>query len=47
MATHHLGCDDTFVMLSTASHRVNRDLRDLAGEIVANPAAARSCGFQD
>jgi hypothetical protein len=43
MATHQLRCDDAFAVLSTTSQRVNRKLRDLAGEIVTDPASARSC----
>jgi GAF domain-containing protein len=36
MATHTLSQEDAFAMLSTASQRVNRKLRDLAADIVAN-----------
>jgi transcriptional regulator with GAF, ATPase, and Fis domain len=35
MATHHIAQEDAFVMLSTASQRVHRKLRDLAADIVA------------
>ena len=35
MATHNLPQEDAFAMLSTASQRVNRKLRDLATDIVA------------
>ena len=35
MATHNLPQEDAFAMLSAASQRVNRKLRDLAADIVA------------
>lgn len=34
MATHHIGQDEAFEMLSQASQRLNRKLRDIAGGIV-------------
>jgi hypothetical protein len=34
MATHRIAQEDAFAMLSTASQRVNRKLRDLAADIV-------------
>jgi len=35
MATHHISQPDAFAMLSAASQRVNRKLRDLAADIAA------------
>lgn len=34
MATHRIGQDEAFALLSTASQRLNRKLRDIAGGIV-------------
>ena len=42
MATHNLPQEDAFAMLSAASQRVNRKLRDLAADIVAKTGRSQT-----
>jgi hypothetical protein len=42
MATHDLAQEDAFALLSTASQRVNRKLRDLAADIVAKTGPSQT-----
>lgn len=42
MATHNLAQEDAYALLSTASQRVNRKLRDLAADIVARTGQSQT-----